>query len=154
MRNITISGILGNSYPSSWNLNLRCNLTDLEIELLERLMSSLNWVHLSFSTTNSRVWSLFFIGSFLLKSFFMVLSKPYNQIQFLSTNFVWKSKARSKVKAFVWLVVHKKVNTNDMLHVRRPYKSLSPHWCILCKESGESIDHLFLHCPITLGLWH
>ena len=41
-----------------------------------------------------------------------------------------------------------------MLQARRPYKSLSPHWCILCKGSGESVDHRFLHCPITLGLWH
>ena len=71
-----------------------------------------------------------------IKYFFMVLSKPSNPIPFLSTNFVWKSKAPSKVKAFAWLVVHKKVNTNDMLQVRRPYKSLSSHWCLLCRESG------------------
>ena len=38
--------------------------------------------------------------------------------------------------------------------MRRPYKSFSPHCCILCKESGESIDYLFLHYPITSGLWH
>ena len=48
----------------------------------------------------------------------------------------------------------KEPNTNNMLQVRRPYKSLSPHWCILCKGSGESIDHFFLHCSVTLGLWH
>ena len=39
--------------------------------------------------------------------------------------------------------MHKKVNNNKMLQLRR-----------LCKESGESIDHLFLHWPITLELWH
>ena len=22
------------------------------------------------------------------------------------------------------------------------------------KGNGESIDHLFLHCPVTIGLWH
>ena len=33
-------------------------------------------------------------------------------------------------------------------------ESLSLHWCILCKGSGESVDHIFLQCPITLGLWH
>ena len=108
---------------------------------------------LAFSTIDSRVWSLSSAGLFSVKSFFMILSKPSYPILFLSTNFVWKSKALSKVKAFVWLVVHKKVNTNDMLQVRRPYKSLSPHWCILCKESGKSIDHP-KHCPIMLGLWH
>ena len=55
--------------------------------------------------------------------------------------------------AFARLVAHKKVNTNEMLHLRRPFKVLSPNWCILCKSS-ETVDHLFLHCPITLGLWH
>ena len=68
--------------------------------------------------------------------------------------FLWKSKAPSKVKALIWLVANGKVNTNDMLQLRRPYKSLSLHWCILCKGNGKSIDLLFLHCPLTLGLWH
>ncbi|CAL9005557.1 unnamed protein product [Prunus brigantina] len=30
---------------------------------------------------------------------------------------------------------------------------LSPSWCVLCRESAESIDHLFLHCPYSLNLW-
>ena len=47
-----------------------------------------------------------------------------------------------------------KENTDDMLPLRRPDKSLSFHWCILCMGSGESIDYLFLHCPLTLRLWH
>ena len=44
--------------------------------------------------------------------------------------------------------------TNDKLQLRRPYKSLCPQWCILCKGSEELIDHLFLHCPVTIGFWH
>ena len=47
----------------------------------------------------------------------------------------------------------KKVNTNNLLQLRRPFKTLSPDWCILCRSSSEIIDHLFLHCPIALGLW-
>ena len=127
VRNITVFGVLGNSYLSSWNLNFRHNLINLEIELLERFVSSLNLVHLSFKTTNLRIWSLSSVGSFSVKKNFMVLSMLSNPISFILTNFVWKSKVPSKVKAFAWLVVHKKVNTNDMLQVRRPYKSLSPH---------------------------
>ncbi|RVW78876.1 hypothetical protein CK203_043124 [Vitis vinifera] len=63
-------------------------------------------------------------------------------------------KSPSKVKALAWLVAHGKVNTNDKLQLRRPYKALCPQWCILCKGNGESINHLFLHCPVTIGLWH
>ncbi|RVW90756.1 Transposon TX1 uncharacterized 149 kDa protein [Vitis vinifera] len=70
------------------------------------------------------------------------------------SKFVWNSQVPFKVKSFVWLVAHKKVNTNDMLQVRRPYKALSPDICILCMKHGESADHLFLHCSLTIGLWH
>ena len=26
-------------------------------------------------------------------------------------------------------------------------------WCYMCKASGESTDHLLLHCPIASDLW-
>jgi hypothetical protein len=26
-------------------------------------------------------------------------------------------------------------------------------WCFVCKSSGESIDHLFLHCMVATELW-
>ena len=47
VRNLTVSNVLGNSFPLSWNFNFRRNLTDSEIDLLQRLMSSLNSVLLS-----------------------------------------------------------------------------------------------------------
>ena len=31
------------------------------------------------------------------------------------------------VKAFAWLVAHKKINTNDMVQLRRPFKALTPN---------------------------
>ena len=41
-----------------------------------------------------------------------------------------------------------------MLQLRRSYKTLSPDVCLLCMESGETVDHIFLHCSLSLGLWH
>ncbi|RVW80653.1 hypothetical protein CK203_044355 [Vitis vinifera] len=41
VKNLTVSNVLGNSLPLSWNFNFRHNLTDSEIDLLQRLMSSL-----------------------------------------------------------------------------------------------------------------
>ncbi|WKA04126.1 hypothetical protein VitviT2T_022186 [Vitis vinifera] len=154
VKNLTVSNVLGNSLPLSWNFNFRRNLTDSEIDLLQRLMSSLNFVLLSPSSSDSRVWSLSSSSSFSVKSFLYALSKVSNPLMFLPAKFLWSSKAPSKVKALAWLVAHGKVNTNDKLQLRRPYKALCPQWCILCKGNGESIDHLFLHCPVTIGLWH
>ncbi|RVW84168.1 Structural maintenance of chromosomes protein 3 [Vitis vinifera] len=44
------------------------------------------------------------------------------------SKFVWNSQVPFKVQSFVWLVAHKK--------------------------HGESADHIFLHCSLTIGLWH
>ena len=51
-------------------------------------------------------------------------------------------------------MTHKKVNTNDLLQLRRPYKALSPDICKLCMKQRESTNHLFLHCSLSMGLWH
>ena len=154
VKNLTFSNVLGNFFPLSWNFNFRRNLTDSEIDLLQRLMSSLSSVLLSPSLADSRARSLSSSDLFSVKSFFLALSKVSNPILFLLAKFLWSSKAPSKVKALAWLVAHGKVNTNDKLQLRRPYKSLCPQWCILCKGNGEPIDHFFLHCPVTIGLWH
>ena len=139
---LTVSNVFGNSFPLSWNFNFRHNLTNSEIDLLQTLMFSLSSVFFS-PLADSRAWSLSSSDLFLVKFFFLTLSKVSNPILFLPAKFLWSSKAPSKVKALAWLVVHGKVNTNDKLQLRRPYKSLCPQWYILCKGNGESIDHLF-----------
>ncbi|RVX22980.1 putative ribonuclease H protein [Vitis vinifera] len=137
----------------SWNLNFRRNLSDSEIEDLEGLMRSLDGVHLSPSVPDARLWPLSSSGLFQLNifsSFIPIFWIP----QVFPSKFVWNSQIPFKVQSFIWLVAHKKVNTNDMLQVRRPYKALSPDICILCMKHGESADHIFLHCSLTIGLWH
>ena len=48
-----------------------------------------------------------------------------NPVSFHPTEFLWKSKVLFKVNAFAWLVGYKKKSINDMLQLRRPFKSLS-----------------------------
>ena len=117
-------------------------------------MHSLDCMNLSTSASDARSWSLCSSGLFTVKSFFTTLSQMPDSSPFFPTKFVWKSQVPFKVKAFIWLVAHKKVNTNDLLQLRRPHKAISPDICKLCMEQGESADHLFLHCSVTLGLWH
>ena len=105
------------------------------------------WSHL-------KAWSLFSSGLFMVKSFFSILSNHIDLIPLFLIDFVWKSQASFKVKSFARLVALKKVNTNDKLQLRRSCKVLSPDVCLLCMENGEMIDHIFLYCPLSLGLWH
>ena len=74
VKNFIISIFLGNSYPLSWNFNFRSNLTDIEIKLLQRLMSSLSSMHFYSFVANSRAWSLSSSGLFSVKFFSLALS--------------------------------------------------------------------------------
>ncbi|KAJ9685201.1 hypothetical protein PVL29_017293 [Vitis rotundifolia] len=153
-KNVPISSILGSSRPFSWNFDFRRNLSDIEIEDLEGLMRSLDGLHLSPSVPDARFWLVSSSGFFSVKSFFLALSHFSGSPQIFPSKFVWKSQVPFKVRSFVWLVAHKKVNSNDMLQLRRPYKALSPDICFLYMKQRESVDHLFLHCSLTTGLWH
>ena len=145
-----ISSILGSTHPFSWNFNFRRNLSDSEIEDLECLMQSLDSWRLSPSVSDARSWYLSSWGLFIVKSFFLALSQFSGSSLIFPTKFVWNSQVPFKVKSFVWLVAHKKVNTNDLLQLRRSYKALSPNICKLCMKHGESADHLFY---IALWQW-
>ncbi|RVW27498.1 LINE-1 retrotransposable element ORF2 protein [Vitis vinifera] len=141
-KNAPISSILGYSRPFSWNFNFRRNLTDSEIEDLEGLMRSLDRLHISPLVPDKRSWSLPPSSLFTVKSFFLTLSQYAESPLVFPTKFVWNSQVPFKVKSFVWLVAHKKVNTNDLLQLRRPHKALSPDICKLCMKHGETVDHL------------
>ena len=101
------------------------NPTDLEIEDLKRLMTFLSRVHLSPFVLDEKAWIPSSLGVFLVKSFFLALTNVSDSIPFHLAKFLWKSRAPSKVMAFAWLVAFKKVNTNDMLQLRRSFKAHS-----------------------------
>ena len=86
VKNLTVSNVLGNSFPLSWNFNFRRNLTNTEIDLLQRITSSLSSVFFSPSLADSRAWSLPSSGLFPMKSFFLALSKVSNPILFFRPN--------------------------------------------------------------------
>ena len=88
-KNLSILAILGSSSLSSWNLSCHHILIDLEIEDLERYVSSLNCMHLSSTIPNARAWSLSFSSLFLVKSLFVALSNLSNLCPFSLAKFVW-----------------------------------------------------------------
>ena len=96
MRNLIISMVLGLSSPSTLNLNFRCNLSNTEIESLQRLLFSIGSVQLSSSTADSRGSSLPSIGLFIVKSVYLDLSMtPMTPsiTLFHPAKFLWSSKA-------------------------------------------------------------
>ena len=63
---------------------------------------------------------------------------------------IWKQKIPSRVAFFVWIAALGKCLTIDNLRRRKVWIL---DWCYICKCNGESVDHLFLHCPVAMDLW-
>ena len=70
--------------------------------------------------------------------------------QFFPWKSIWKQKIPSRVAFFVWTVALGKCLTIENL---RKKKVCILDWCYMCKCNCESVDHLFLHCPVALELW-
>ena len=63
---------------------------------------------------------------------------------------MWRSKVPTKVALFSWTTSLGKILTIANLW----YKGVAVvDWCYMCKKSGELVNHLLLHCPITYELW-
>ncbi|KAJ3694602.1 hypothetical protein LUZ60_010082 [Juncus effusus] len=60
---------------------------------------------------------------------------------------LWKLKAPSKVKLFLWLAINDKILTSDNLQKRG-----SPI-CIMCRRAPETGPHLLSFCPYAVGIW-
>ncbi|KAG2729847.1 hypothetical protein I3760_01G267900 [Carya illinoinensis] len=64
---------------------------------------------------------------------------------------IWRSKAPTKAAFFVWTAVLGKILTTDNLRRRG---LIIVDWCCLCRNNGETVDHLLLHCKFASEIWN
>ena len=62
---------------------------------------------------------------------------------------IWKVKAPPRVAFFIWTASLGKILTMDNLQRRQ---IILVNWCCMCKNNGESVNHLLLHCPMPWEL--
>lgn len=128
-------------------------MSEAEIDEAVLLLDILGKVRLSSSRVDRRIWEIEDNGSFSCKSFrSFLLSYGIRDVFSLFTS-IWRAKTPPKIQVFVWLVANGKVNTCDFIQRRQPKLCLSPSWCVLCKESAENIDRLFIPCLYSIKLW-
>ena len=86
--------------------------------------------------------------SFKASKYYFSLSSNPNIV------FPWKPVQRSKIPLrvafFSWTPTLGKILILENLW----YEGVTiADWCYVCKKSGESVNHLLLHCPIAYELW-
>jgi len=99
-----------------------------------------------FIPNNRLVWSLYKRGLFESKSFYEVLNRKDGPS--FSWKSIWRVKLPAMVAFFVWTTALGKILTHDNLRKR----NVVIEWCCIYKKSGESIEHLLLHCEVARDL--
>ena len=66
---------------------------------------------------------------------------------------IWKIRAPSKVRAFVWKTLLDRIPTRVNLGIQ----NCLPHGvgsnCVHCTDFSESTSHLFFHCDLSRNVW-
>ena len=155
-KNALIKDVLNweSSSVFSWNLSFVRGFNDREVDRVAALMEQINNAVLRRDEGDKRIWLGDNSGFFSCKSFFDILSHDSGGSSFPQFNFIWKNGIPTKIKIFGWLAVHRKVNTSDRIQARYTHSSLSPSWCVLCKEADENIDHILIHCRYSQKIWN
>jgi hypothetical protein len=141
-----------------WDLSWRRRFFVWEHDLLIDLLALINPISLS-NDADSWGWLPEGAASFTVKSTFNVVSSlsalevlaaPWHSFIFSS---LWKCQAPSKVRGFVWQLLHGHIPTRRNLFIRRIIKDGGDCSCVLCGEDVESELHLFLYCEVAQLVW-
>ncbi|XP_026410521.1 uncharacterized protein LOC113305727 [Papaver somniferum] len=138
------------SQDGSWNLNFRRLLSHTETNDLAALFMVIgDSPPVLDSATDTRRWTLNSSRIFTVKSLYSKLVEG-SGIEKFPYYFIWKATIPPKVKFLVWCVIHDKLSTIDKLQVKgvNLYNS-----CILCGNTIETHEHLFLYCKIIHKIW-
>ena len=155
LHNKPISDFLVNNInpEPSWNLHFRKSVSEKELEELSNLLSTLERVKVCGAIEDKWVWDKEGSGLFTCKSLFKNLIDKPIFTPFNFHHFIWKISIPNNVRVFGWLLILKKLNTQDFLQKRQLFLSVSPSWCVMCRNGSESVNHLFLHCYVAQRIW-
>ena len=132
-----------------WDIAFSRQVHDWELETVASFMELLYSCSIRQGHLDSLCWRPSSQKIFQVSSYYSVLLNP-SHISFPWRS-VWKAKVPSRVAFFSWTATLGRILTIDNLRKR---KVLIIDWCCMCKSSGESVNHLLLHCPLAQDLWN
>lgn len=143
---------------SGWNFIWRRGLFVWEEEMFNNLLLDLQGFACTLGEDVWR-WKLEGEGDFTVKSM-------YKKLELLSSGEegrgeednqvlgqIWKSGAPSRVVALAWKGLLNRIPTRDNLAWRNVMPIGANFNCVLCNETEEIVNHLFLHCAVSWKIW-
>jgi hypothetical protein len=139
------------SFPNGllyWDFHFVRNVKDWELESLTNFMDLLYSCNLEGTGVDRLCWKGRETKRFTVKDFYSHICPSI--YVFFPWKIIWKAKVPPRIAFFSWTAALGKLLTIDNLRKRH---LIIVDWCCLCKSSGESVDHLLLHCSLAWELW-
>ncbi|KAE8687175.1 hypothetical protein F3Y22_tig00111022pilonHSYRG00184 [Hibiscus syriacus] len=137
-----------------WDIQMRRNLVDWEVEQWLVIISLLNSSSLSLVEEDCWIWLGNGEGCFTAKSCMKTYfdREGIDQLESNWEQYVWKGVAPPRVESFVWQLAHHRVAVKEEL-LKRGVSGVEDSVCPLCRKYNETVSHLFLHYEVVWVLW-
>ncbi|KAE8671815.1 kinase-related family protein [Hibiscus syriacus] len=135
-----------------WDVKVRRNLNDWELEQWCNLVSIISSFSISIDSSDGLIWKGSGDGVYTVGSCIKSCASISEETHFWN-KIVWRGLVPPRVETLVWQIVLQKIAVKSEL-VKRGVQGIEDGLCPLCKMVEESSSHLFFSCSVAWSLWN